>query len=73
MKIKAHIILIGNKRSQEIKKFLEKIILSTINKADYIIVLGGDGFMLETLKKYHKYNKKFFYGINFWKLWFFNE
>ena len=24
MKIKAHIILIGNKRSQEIKKFLEK-------------------------------------------------
>ncbi len=64
MKIKAHIILIGNKRSQEIKKFLEKkIILSTINKADYIIVLGGDGFMLETLKKYHKYNKPF-YGIN---------
>ena len=64
MKTKAHIILIGNKRSQEIKKFLEKkIILSTINKADYIIVLGGDGFMLETLKKYHKYNKPF-YGIN---------
>ena len=64
MKIKAHIILIENKRSQEIKRFLEKkIILSTINKADYIIVLGGDGFMLETLKKYHKYNKPF-YGIN---------
>ena len=64
MKIKAHIILIGNNRSKEIKKFLEKkILVSTINNADYIIVLGGDGFMLETLKKYHKYNKPF-YGIN---------
>ena len=28
-----------------------------------IIVIGGDGFMLETLKKYNKYNKPF-YGIN---------
>ena len=52
------------KDHKKLKKFLEKkIILSTINKADYIIVLGGDGFMLETLKKYHKYNKPF-YGIN---------
>ena len=30
---------------------------------DVIIVLGGDGFMLKTLKKYQKY-KKAFYGIN---------
>ena len=28
-----------------------------------IIVLGGDGFMLQCLKKYQKY-KKAFYGIN---------
>ncbi len=28
-----------------------------------IVVIGGDGFMLGSLKKYHKYNKKF-YGIN---------
>ena len=28
-----------------------------------IVVLGGDGFMLQTLKKYQKYNK-IFYGIN---------
>ena len=28
-----------------------------------IVVLGGDGFMLQTLKKYQKYNKPF-YGIN---------
>ena len=31
--------------------------------SDVIIVLGGDGFMLQTLKKYQKYNKPF-YGIN---------
>ena len=30
---------------------------------DLIIVIGGDGFMLQTLKK-HKYLKKKFYGIN---------
>ena len=34
-----------------------------ISKSDLIVVIGGDGFMLGSLKKYHKYNKKF-YGIN---------
>ena len=28
-----------------------------------LIVIGGDGFMLKTLKK-HKNSKKLFYGIN---------
>ena len=28
-----------------------------------IVVLGGDGFMLQTLKKFQKFNKPF-YGIN---------
>jgi NAD+ kinase len=31
--------------------------------ADVIVVIGGDGFMLQTLKKFQKY-KKPFYGIN---------
>ena len=31
--------------------------------SNLIVVLGGDGFMLETLKKYRKYNKPF-YGMN---------
>jgi NAD+ kinase len=31
--------------------------------SDVIVVLGGDGFMLQTLKKYYKYNKPF-YGMN---------
>ena len=33
------------------------------NKSNIIIVIGGDGFMLEILKKYRKY-KKPFYGMN---------
>ena len=31
--------------------------------SDVIIILGGDGFMLQSLKKYKKFNKPF-YGIN---------
>ena len=26
-----------------------------LSKSDVIVVIGGDGFMLETLKKYQKY------------------
>ena len=64
MKIKAYIILNNTKKSRLIKNFLEKkIIITNIHNADCIIVSGGDGFMLETLKKYYKYNKSF-YGIN---------
>ena len=33
------------------------------NKANIIVVIGGDGFMLQILKKYQKY-KKPFYGMN---------
>tara|TARA_Y100000590_G_C15426046_1_gene903266 strand:- start:46 stop:810 length:765 start_codon:yes stop_codon:yes gene_type:complete len=47
---------------------LKKILLNKYNNypphlSNIIIVLGGDGFMLQTLKKYQKYNKPF-YGIN---------
>ena len=33
------------------------------NISNVIVVLGGDGFMLDALKKYQKF-KKPFYGIN---------
>ncbi len=33
------------------------------NKSNVVVVIGGDGFMLQTLKKYQKY-KKPFYGMN---------
>ena len=37
--------------------------LNKFYKKNLVIVIGGDGFMLETLKK-NKDPKKFFYGIN---------
>ena len=54
----------NNKKSDYIKSKLEKKIKKkTINKSEIIVVIGGDGFMLQTLKKYYKF-KKPFYGIN---------
>jgi len=62
--MKSFIIYDKNKLSIKIKNFLEKYTLkSTLPKSDIIIVIGGDGFMLNTLKKYNRY-KKPFYGIN---------
>ncbi len=53
-----------NSRSFKIKNaVLKKIHTHSLSKSNLIIVIGGDGFMLETLKKYNKY-KKPFYGIN---------
>ena len=61
---KSFIISDKNKKSEIIKNKLEKKIkLISLIKSDFIIVIGGDGFMLQTLKKYYKY-KKPFYGIN---------
>ena len=61
---KLFIISDKNKKSEIIKNKLEKKIkLTSLIKSDFIIVIGGDGFMLQTLKKYYKY-KKPFYGIN---------
>jgi NAD+ kinase len=52
------------KRSINIKNFIEKKFkTSSPSKCDLIIVIGGDGFMLSSLKSYNKY-KKPFYGIN---------
>ena len=62
--IKPHIIYDKNNLSLKIKNFLYKKIKNySVLKSNLIIVIGGDGFMLEALKKYNKYNKPF-YGIN---------
>ena len=45
------------------KKILSKYRSFSPNHCDVIVVIGGDGFMLETLKKYKNY-KKPFYGVN---------
>jgi len=53
-----------NSKSSKIKILLEKKIKNyQFKQKNLIIVIGGDGFMLETLKKY-KNSKKIFYGIN---------
>ena len=53
-----------NKKSEIIKKKLFKIINnSKFKKPKLVIVIGGDGFMLQTLKK-NRNSKKEFYGIN---------
>jgi NAD+ kinase len=61
---KLQIISDKNKKSLKIKRLLNKKINShQFIQNNLIIVIGGDGFMLETLKK-NKNSKKQFYGIN---------
>ena len=61
---KTQIISDKNKKSTSIKNLLIKLINNhNFNKPNLVIVIGGDGFMLETLKK-NKNSKKKFYGIN---------
>ena len=53
-----------NKSSNKIKVKLLKILKkNSFKHKNLCIVIGGDGFMLKTLKK-NKDNSKFFYGIN---------
>ena len=61
---KISIISDKNKTSKKIKFFLQRKINSYLpKKSNLIVVIGGDGFMLQTLKKFYKL-KKPFYGIN---------
>ena len=58
--IKSHIVFDKNNYSKRIKKFLYKNLkIHSVSNCNLIIVIGGDGFMLETLKKYYKYKKPF--------------
>ena len=61
---KLQIISDKNLKSSKIKNLLmKKIRFNKIKKENLIIVIGGDGFMLQTLKK-NKNSIKQFYGIN---------
>ena len=61
---KPQIISDKNKKSLKIKKVLiKKINNQKFKQKNLTIVIGGDGFMLETLKKNKDSNKQF-YGIN---------
>ena len=52
-----------NSKSQRIKSYLIKRLKKRKLKTNMFIVIGGDGFMLKTLKK-NKKNSRIFYGIN---------
>ncbi len=59
-------LVISDKNSKSLK--IKKKILNILEKKKFkrsnlIIVVGGDGFMLQTLKKFKNKNK-LFYGIN---------
>jgi NAD+ kinase len=61
---KIQIISDKNRKSKKIKfqilKLIKKAKYKSLNR---IIVVGGDGFMLQTIKNYND-NKKSFYGVN---------
>ena len=61
---KLQIISDKNKKSLNIKNnLLKKINSNNFQNKNITIVIGGDGFMLQTLKR-NKNSNKFFYGIN---------
>jgi len=64
MKNKIYLVFDKTKNSLKIRSILiKKIQTTSLKKSNIIVVLGGDGFMLKTLKKLYKL-KKPFYGIN---------
>jgi len=64
MKIKVHIIFDNTKKSIQIKKSILKLVEEvSVKNCKLIVVIGGDGFMLSTLKKFSKIKQKF-YGVN---------
>ena len=61
---KIQIISDTNQKSSKIKfQLLKELNKNKTIKPNIVIVIGGDGFMLQTLKK-NKKSKKSFYGIN---------
>ncbi len=64
MKKNFYLVFDKTKNSLKIRNILKKKIQTvSLKKSDIIVVLGGDGFMLQTLKKLYKFKKPFF-GIN---------
>ena len=61
---KIHFVIDKNiKTGVSPKLLLKKYKNYSPHQSNVIVVIGGDGFMLETLKKYRKYEKPF-YGMN---------
>ena len=62
--IKCHFVIDKTHKNKKFRNnFLTKYKNHLPQLSNVIVVLGGDGFMLQTLKKFQKFNKPF-YGIN---------
>ena len=62
--IRVQIISDKNQNSLRMKSVIQKkISQNEVKRSNITIVIGGDGFMLQTLKK-NRRSKKFFYGVN---------
>ena len=62
--MKIHFVIDKTVKAQVFKKsIIQRYENYSPAQSNVIVVIGGDGFMLETLKKYQKY-KKPFYGMN---------
>jgi len=61
---KIHFVIDKTIKDRNLNKFsFKKYKNYTAIKSNVIVVIGGDGFMLQSLKKYQKYKKPFF-GMN---------
>ena len=64
MNMKIHFVVDKNIKTRILKENLLKSFKNySAYQSNVLVVIGGDGFMLQTLKKYQKYNKPF-YGMN---------
>ena len=62
--INLHILADKTPKAEKVRKLLAKSYKNfPVKASDCLVVIGGDGFMLDILKKYQKF-KKPFYGIN---------
>ncbi|OUV86847.1 MAG: NAD kinase [Pelagibacteraceae bacterium TMED136] len=63
-KINLHILADKTPKADKVRRLLSKSNINyPVKTCNCIVVIGGDGFMLDILKKYQKFNKPF-YGIN---------
>ena len=61
---KLHFVIDKTLKDKSLKiSLIKKFGSFSLYKSSVIVVVGGDGFMLEILKKYYKFNKPF-YGVN---------